>query len=149
MNTMTRSLNILTVLAVAGLLFAGYMSGVKFFSETCAFGESCPYFLGYPACYYGFAMYLVMTLDLLLVRFVPRLMRAGFLSVATVSFLGILFAGYFTMGELPKLFSEGLGAYLLGLPTCAWGLIVYIAIFAVSLRALRAGGGKSDASSGV
>jgi hypothetical protein len=51
---------ILFFLALAGLLFSGYLSTVKFFSDTCAFNESCPLFLGYPACFYGFAMYLIM-----------------------------------------------------------------------------------------
>src|ERR1019366_10609833 len=51
---------ILFILASAGLLFSGYLSAVNLFSHTCAFNESCPFFLGYPACFYGFAMYLVM-----------------------------------------------------------------------------------------
>lgn len=122
-------------LSIAGLLFAGYMSGVKLFSNTCAFGESCPYFLGYPACYYGFVMYLILAiLSLLLVwGKMDRIKALRWLGV--VSFLGILFAGYFTLLELPLLFAEGLGAYMLGLPTCALGLIFYLLIFGFTLKA--------------
>jgi hypothetical protein len=57
--------------------------------------------------------------------------------ILMVSFLGILFAGYFTAGELPVLFSQGLAAFTLGLPTCAWGLIFYTAIFMMSLNRIR------------
>ena len=39
--------------------------------------------------------------------------------------------------ELPKLFSEGLGAYMLGLPTCALGFLFFVAIHIVSLVTYR------------
>ena len=47
-------------LGLAGILFSGYLSAIKFFSATCAFNEPCPYFLGYPACYFGFGMFLII-----------------------------------------------------------------------------------------
>ncbi len=47
-------------LALLGFLFSGYYAATKFFTDTCAFGETCPYFLGYPACYYGFGMFTVL-----------------------------------------------------------------------------------------
>lgn len=123
-----------TVLSLGGVLFAGYLSSVKFFSETCAFGESCPYFWGYPACYYGFVMYCALFLFSLgrEVGYVGST-RAND-AILGISGLGILFSGYFTVLELPLLFAEGLGAYMTGLPTCAMGLIMYIAIFAIALR---------------
>lgn len=122
------------VLGAAGLMFAGYLSGVKFFTETCAFGEGCPYFLGFPACYYGFFMYLVITVAAL-TQVLGKVKRETANEIILVtSGLGILFAGYFTFGELPKLFSEGLTAYVLGLPTCALGLIFYILLFWLSVK---------------
>ena len=129
---------VLLGLALAGLVFSGYLSGVKLFTDTCAFNEGCPIFLGYPACYYGFAMYLTMTLILLLGSFEKIAERTMLRSVLAVASLGILFAGYFTVGELPKLANEGLSAYLLGLPTCAYGLVMYLAIFGVSVNKLLA-----------
>jgi hypothetical protein len=57
-------------------------------------------------------------------------------TLLSVSFLGILFAGYVTFGELPVLFAQGLSVYMLGLPTCALGRIFYIAIFVVTVRAV-------------
>ena len=41
--------NMLNVLlTLSGVLFSGYMSSIRFFSDQCAFNEPCPYFLGYP-----------------------------------------------------------------------------------------------------
>lgn len=123
-------------LSIAGLLFSGYLSGLKFFTETCAFNEPCPYFLGYPACYYGFAMFLALVVISFL-SVVGRISsRKGARGVCAVSVLGILFAGYFTLKEIPVLFGGGISAYVLGLPTCALGLIFYILIFAISLAVL-------------
>lgn len=115
-------------LSLGGVLFSGYLSGVKFFTSSCALKESCPFFLGYPACYYGFAMYLTLFI------FSVLLLRGGGAEVWTrrillVSGLGILFSGYFTLGELPVLWNEGIATFVLGLPTCAWGLLMYIAVF--------------------
>lgn len=118
-------------LSVAGLLFAGYLSGVKFFSGSCALGEGCPFFLGYPACYFGFAMYLLLTIFSIILVF-GKDGSIAIRPIKLVSLLGILFAGYFTLGELPRLFEQGLGAYVLGLPTCALGLIFYVAIFTIA-----------------
>lgn len=121
------------LLSIAGLAFSGYLSGVKFFSKTCAFNESCPYFLGYPACYFGFVMYVILAiLAFMLVR--GRADAHKVLNgIILVSGVGILFAGYFTVGELPTLFRDGFSAYFFGLPTCALGLIFYIAIFVIAL----------------
>ena len=126
----------LFILGLAGIMFSGYLSGVKFFTTTCAFNESCPYFWGYPACYYGFIMFLVITIfsTLILLSKIER--KKGLLSLMGVSFIGILFAGYFTLQELPLLLEEGLKAYFFGLPTCALGLIFYIIIFIFSTFSL-------------
>lgn len=127
---------VILILAIAGVLFAGYLSAVKFFNNTCAFNESCPYFLGYPACYFGFAMFVVIVIYLMFDRWRLIEERTAEISVLTVSFLGIIFAGYFTVKELPALFTRGFGAYFLGLPTCALGLIFYAIIFILMLISL-------------
>jgi len=125
------------LLSGAGTLFAGYLSGVKLFSRTCAFGESCPYFLGYPSCYYGLFMYLVM-FSVSLCAFLKKTKEPWPAQAnAFVSFLGILFAGYFVWLELSLLLSGHPTVYALGLPTCAYGLIFYVAIFCLSVRKLR------------
>ena len=124
-------------LIIAGLLFSGYLGGVKLFGGVCAFNESCPYFLGYPTCYYGFGMYLVMFVLLLLAQRGKIDTTKSLQGVLGVSVLGIFFAGYYSVSELSKLMGGGITEYFLGLPTCAYGLVVYIAIFFVTLSALR------------
>ncbi len=118
---------------VAGMLFAGYMSMVKLLSDTCAFDRPCPYFMGLPACYYGFAMFFSIVLFLILDKWKVIEEKTAEITVLLVSMLGILFSGYFTLQELPTLFSKGFGAYFFGLPTCTLGLIIYIAIFIPAL----------------
>lgn len=129
---------ILFYCTLAGLVFSGYMSGVKFFTSQCAFGETCPLFFGFPACYFGFFMFVVLTVSAGLIIFssIPR--KILLLDIGATSLLGILFAGYFTLKELPLLFEQGLSAYMFGLPTCALGLIFYIAIFVIAVREFAA-----------
>lgn len=126
-------LKTLFVLTVAGLLFSGYLSAVKLITKSCAFGETCPLFLGYPACWYGFVMYLVMFIVTLFALTGKIGGRSAFKTDATVSFLGIIFAGNLTVQE----FMNGSITGGLGLSTCAYGLIFYVLIFIVSCLALR------------
>ncbi len=126
---------LILLLGVGGVLFSGYLSAVKFFSKTCALGESCPYFWGYPACYYGFAMYVIITATAAAWVLGKMKQSLALHVLVDVSFLGILFAGYYTVQELPLLFEQGFSAYVLGLPTCALGLIFYVTIFVLSLVA--------------
>lgn len=125
------------ILISFGVLFSGYLSAVKFFSDNCAFGESCPYFMGYPACYYGFVMFVAM-----LIAAVHRNMGAVNYNSSTrligaLALLGLLFSGYFVVDELPRLAEEGFRAYVLGLPTCALGFIAYLFIGLFSILSLR------------
>jgi len=53
--------------------------------------------------------------------------------ILVISSLGILFIGYFTVKEVSILLEKGFNAYFFGLPTCAFGLIFFIAIFIVNL----------------
>ncbi len=123
--------------SVAGALFAGYMSAVKLFSGACAFNEACPLFLGHPSCYFGFLLFLVLAFVSFAHRYYVRCASYALPTVRAVSFFGVLFAGYFTLGELPLLFAQGLSAYVLGLPTCALGFIFFLLIFAASMFPMR------------
>jgi len=127
----------LFILGILGSLFSGYLSAVKFFTENCAFNEGCPYFLGYPACYFGFLMFFTTMVSAGLHVFHIVDGKKANEVVYAVSILGILFAGYYTFLELPVLFEEGIGAYILGLPTCALGLVFYIAVFSLAQRLKR------------
>lgn len=116
-----------------GLLFSGYLSGVKFFSDTCAFGSTCPIFLGYPACYTGFAVYLVLAIIAIISLFKKEMTRFLLVSTTGLSLFGVLFSGKLTLSELSVLFSDGFVAFVNSLPLCSIGLIVYIVIFILSL----------------
>lgn len=132
------------IFGVAGMLFAGYMSMVKFLSDTCVFDSPCPYFWGFPACYYGFAIFTIITLIIILDKWQMVSEKTADILVLAFSFLGILFSGYFTLLELPKLFNEGLGAYFFGLPTCTLGLIIYLIIFFIALTAFISNKNKNS-----
>ena len=124
-------------LSLAGFLFSGYMSGTKFFSGNCAFNEQCPLFLGYPSCYFGFLLFTVLFITALLLHLKRLAHRTALYTILITAFLGVLFAGWFTLGELPLLFENGLRAYFFGLPTCALGLLFYVAVGVVALKHLR------------
>jgi hypothetical protein len=93
MKNIPLSLRFILGFSFAGFLFSGYLTAVKLFSGACAFNETCPIVLGYPACWYGFALYVtLLTLSVLLA--IRRIaFGKGIVAVATVSFIGVLFAG--------------------------------------------------------
>lgn len=122
------------IVGILGTLFSGYQSAIKFFTETCPTFAPCPYFMGYPACYVGFALFLLIALlgGLHVYHFMEG-KKANQL-VTLVAVLGVLFAGYYTLGDIPTLLEDGFSAYALGLPTCAYGLILYLFVLILSLR---------------
>lgn len=121
------------ILSLVGVLFSGYMGVVKLFTDTCALGETCPYFLGYPSCYFGFGLFLVLFVFSWIMLKKESSVKSVLPSNIFVSFLGVLFAGYYTLGEIPLLFEEGLSAYFFGLPTCAIGFVFFMLVFILSL----------------
>ena len=126
------------ILTIAGTLFSGYLSAVKLFEKTCPFNEPCPYFLGYPACFFGFAMFAGM-LALTGLALILKTRKKWPLTANTIiSGLGMLFAGYFVAGELYNFITgAAMPRYTLLLPTCAYGLVFYIIIFIISLRSFK------------
>lgn len=107
-------------------MFSGYLSAVKLFSGSCAFNEPCPYFLGYPACWYGFALYLII--------FIATLLALTDI-IEIVSALGIIFSGSFAVREI----AAGQITGVLGFSTYVYGFIFFAAIFIVSLFAAGKG----------
>ncbi len=120
-------------LSSAGAIFSGYLSGVKLFSGSCAFSEPCPYFLGYPACWYGFAMFLVLLGLASSGRFGGMKPWSSAWGVLAVSMLGTAFAGSFIVQELRAWFVAGhANFYGFGLPSCFYGLVFYAALLMLS-----------------
>lgn len=130
---MARFKYIIFALSICGFIFSGYLSAYKIINNNCALGESCPYFFGLPACYIGFVMYL--TLTIFSAAWVTKLIKEklALSIILIISCIGILFSGYFTLLELPVLFTRGITTYALVLPTCAFGLIFYTLIFILVL----------------
>lgn len=121
------------IITSMGLLFSGYMSSVKLFSKTCAFGETCPLFLGMPACYIGFILFLSLFLVSVLFILNKRSPQIISKKLLFISFLGVIYSLNFAVPELPKLFQDGLGAYFFGLPTCVMGSLFFVIIFIASI----------------
>jgi len=130
----SKYLNIAVLLTLAGTLFSGYLAGTKFFSATCAFGEECPIFLGYPACYFGFVLFLMMFVSTVFAWATKVSTKWPVTANIMIAGLGVLFAGYFTVGEIASWFISGFHAFgKLGLSTCAYGLVFFVIILVVSL----------------
>src|SRR3989339_175355 len=127
---------VILAVSFSGFLFSGYLSAVKFFTSACALSEPCPYFLGYPACWYGFVMFSVLFISALLGILKISKLKTVALIHLLVSSLGVLFAGYFTVPEIGRLLS-GEGRYFLGLPTCAYGLVFYIILLILAVMYLK------------
>jgi len=127
----------LAILALMGVLFAGYLSSVKIFERRCAFGESCPLFLGYPACFFGFGLFLIMFAASVWALLNPGSVGKVKKTNLFVSLLGILFAGQFVIPEITNWIQNGNPHYALFFPTCAYGLVFYVIIFILSLRRLE------------
>ena len=53
------ALKTILILAIAGVLFSGYLSYSELFMKTCPLG-GCTNVLNIPACVYGFFMYLAV-----------------------------------------------------------------------------------------
>ena len=126
---MKRYLRGSVLLSAAGFAFSGYLSAKRMVSGVCAFSERCPFFLGRPACYYGFALFAGL-LAISVFGWVARTERSGpAMANALVSLAGVLFAGRLAVVEL----AAG-GHYAMILPTCAWGLLFFLAVLISSLR---------------
>lgn len=125
-------------LSLGGTLFAGYLSGVKLLTAGCAFDEPCPYFLGVPACYYGFVMFAALLVLSLLGRSGKLGERDAARAILLVALLGTLFAGRFVVEEAAGwVAAGGVSLYGFGLPTCVYGLVFYVALLALSASFLK------------
>lgn len=134
MNTHRKLEYTIFVLGIAGLLFSGYLSATKLFSGTCAFNESCPYFFGFLACYIGFFIFLLITVVGGL--HVCKMINGAIANkiVLPLASVGVLYAGYFTVGEIPALLRGEVSQFVFGIPTCAWGFLFYVVLVVVSFR---------------
>lgn len=126
------------ILAIAGVLFSGYLSAVKFFSQTCAIDTGCSYFLGYPTCYYGFVFFVLILLAALANKFCSwggkTMATARLHALRTFAGIGIIFSLYFSAIEIWRMISERMVYGVLIMPTCFYGLIVYVWVFVLAMK---------------
>ncbi len=99
-------------------------------SGMCAFDEPCPFFLGQPACYTGFVLFAIALLLSVIAINATKKATWPLAANSVVGAVGVLFAGRMTVEEL----GAHVG-YRLGLPTCAYGSIFFLALLVVSLVA--------------
>lgn len=118
----TKLLLLLRILVLLGLIFSGYMTYEKFFESTCL--EPCPIFLGYPACYFGFAGFSAMSTLLALNK--PKRY------VFNVASLGTLFAFYFAFEEM--IHDNGLFGHRFYLSVCTIGWMIYACITIITYQ---------------
>lgn len=123
---MKRGILISFIASIAGLLFSGFLTFQKAFSGTCSLREGCTYIYGYPSCLYGFALFLLLTIFSSM-ALSGKKMRDY---IMTTTVVGILFALYSSIKEL----SISITGYGLILPSCVYGLIIYIIVFICALR---------------
>lgn len=133
MEKLTTKHYVMFAFVLAGLLFSGYLSATKLFTDTCAFGSQCPIFLGYPACYTGFIVYLILAVISVIALIKKSLNRLLLALITGVSLFGVLFSGKLTIAEMSVWFSDGFIAFIKSLPLCSIGLIFYTVIFILSL----------------
>ncbi|MFZ2593891.1 MAG: hypothetical protein WAX38_03935 [Minisyncoccia bacterium] len=125
----------ITAITSMGVCFSGYITFSRFITGTCPLNEPCPYFLGYPACWYGFALFSVLFVTSVLT--LKKVLSTGTATkiCITLGLLGVLFAGYFTIPEVYAFISGA--TYTLGLPTCAYGLIFYAALVILAAMEIK------------
>lgn len=126
------------ILSIGGTIFSGYLSAHKLFVKSCAFGETCPMVFGWPACYYGFAVFLLLFgASAMGLRFPRSNVRGPAIKImAWGSLFGLIFAGALTAQEIGNWLDAGSVSYRLGLPTCSYGALFYAILLALTVKAL-------------
>jgi hypothetical protein len=126
---------LMLVFGLMGTLFAGYLYFSKLLLGTCPLTEPCPIaFFGQPACLYGFIMFLAILGSSLM--YLANKNEDWIRGVKFISFLGIVYGLYFSIKDLfftaCPLTPTGQCHYSLGLPSCVYGLIMFIAVHVIS-----------------
>lgn len=131
------TLIIVLVLAVAGMIFSGYLSYYTLWGPGCTHaivscGTKPIKILGLPQCIYGFFMYTIVAL-LAIIALAKQELKALLKSILVVSIVGVGFSGFLSVYEL-FVYDTGIS----GLPACVYGFFVYVAILIFSIVGLKA-----------
>jgi hypothetical protein len=120
-------LKIILYLSIAGVLFAGYLTVNKMLAGVCAFGESCPSLWNHPVCIYGLIIFFTIMVSTIALLLYPTDKLAKHTQLY-MSILGVLFSGFYSYQEIFNPICGKYCHYQLGLPTCIYGLVVFLAV---------------------
>ena len=132
---MNRKTAIITIFifSILGTLFAGYLTFTKLILGVCPLKEPCPFILGEPACVYGLVLYVILLVTSSILLCKKERDRIREYAIFWVSIAGILFALYSTYLEIFTIRCPGGCSYSLLLPTCIYGLTMFLLIFIFSI----------------
>jgi len=118
---------IIFIFSLIGFLFSGYMTFSDIVLGYCPMKEGCPLIFGYPACLYGFALFLMLLITSIFL--LNKESKRHIQIIFWISLVGVLFAAYSSVIEI--FFTKCIGKceYTMILPTCIYGLIMYLVIF--------------------
>ena len=120
----TKTSILLVFVMLFGMGFSGYLSAGVLLANSCPLNGGCTRVFGYPSCLYGFTMYTIMLIIVLLTWTGKLAYATGRKLVLLVSAIGMMFAGTLLIEE----FSNNSP-----LTICAAGLAMFTLIFLVSL----------------
>jgi uncharacterized membrane protein len=125
MQMNSRRIRILLVFVIIfGMAFSGFLTAGVLMSKACPLNGGCTLVLGYPSCMYGFSMYTIMLIILLLTWGEKLVFATGRKLILLVAVVGMLFSGSLLVQE-----------YLNRSPLtiCAAGFSMFLLIFLLSL----------------
>jgi hypothetical protein len=112
---------IVSLISLGGVLFSGFLTYYNSIG-ACPLMEGCSLLFGIPSCVYGLVIFVL----LLLFSIINKELNI----VKIISLVGVAFAGATSVIDL--VISPS-GAYSLGLPSCVYGLAMYIAVFVLCM----------------
>jgi len=96
----TKTPIVLLLLTIFGMGFSGYLTYGVLSSNACPLNGGCTRVLGYPSCMYGFTMYTVMMILVLLALTGKLVFATGRKLVLFVSAVGMMFSGSLLVKEV-------------------------------------------------
>jgi len=137
----TKKLHVtIAILAFFGLLLSGYLTYKSLWSTGCSQGFISRYvscggsqkvlIFGQPTCIYGFAMYLVVFIVNAITW--TKKQSSLWLTLVLLGIAGSLFSGGLTIYELFIL-----NIQFTALPSCVYGLILYLGILVAAIQGRR------------
>jgi len=95
----TKTSTVLLLFTIFGMGFSGYLSYGVLSSNTCPLNGGCTRVLGYPSCLYGFTMYTIMMILVVLTMAGKLVFATGRRLVPLVAVIGMMFSGSLLVEE--------------------------------------------------